>query len=67
MSKNIYLDAPNLGRIEKKYLIDTIDSGYISTIGPLVSKFEDNFAEYLKVKKAVSCQKRNIGFAYGIA
>lgn len=56
MSRQIYLDAPNLGRLEKHYLDDAIDSGYVSTIGPFVSKFEEKFAKYLGGKKAVSTQ-----------
>jgi len=56
MSKKILLDAPNIGIIEKKYLSKAIDSGYVSTVGPLVGEFEDRFAKYLNLKKAVSTQ-----------
>lgn len=56
MSKEAYLDAPNIGKSEKKYLNDAIDTGYVSTIGPYVAEFEDMFAKYLGVKKAVSTQ-----------
>ncbi len=34
---NIYLDSCNIGELEKKYVIEALDSGYISTRG-LVSK-----------------------------
>jgi len=56
MSKHVYLDAPSIGKIEKKYLSKAIDSGYISTVGPYVPEFEKLFAGYVKVKKAVSTQ-----------
>lgn len=56
MSRNIYLDAPNIGDLEKQYLTKAIDSGYVSTIGPYVSEFENKFAKYLATKKAVSLQ-----------
>ncbi len=56
MYKEIYLDAPNIGELEKKYLSKVIDSGYVSTIGLYVSEFEEKFARYLSVKKAVSTQ-----------
>lgn len=56
MYKEIYLDAPNVGDLEKKYLNNAIDKGYVSTVGPFVSEFERKFAEYLDVKKAVSTQ-----------
>jgi len=56
MSKQIYLDAPNVGELEKEYLCKAVDSGYISTFGPFVSEFEDKFAAYLGVEKSVSTQ-----------
>lgn len=56
MCKEIYLDAPNVGRLEKKYLDKAIDTGYVSTIGPYVPEFEEKFAKYIGVKKAVSTQ-----------
>lgn len=56
MSKKIYLDAPDIKEAEKKYLHDVLESGYVSTVGPLVVKFEEKFASYLKIKKAVSTQ-----------
>lgn len=56
MFKRIYLDAPNIGRLEKEYLGRAIDSGYVSTLGPLVPEFETKFAQYMGVKRAVSTQ-----------
>ena len=56
MSRTIYLDAPNLGKLEKKYLNKAIDSNYVSTIGPFVPEFEEKFKEYIATEKAVSVQ-----------
>lgn len=56
MSKEIYLDAPDIKDNEKKYLLKALDSGFVSTIGPLVPEFENKFADYLNIKKAVSTQ-----------
>ncbi|MCL4456665.1 MAG: LegC family aminotransferase [Nitrospirae bacterium] len=56
MSKGIYLDAPNIGEREKKYLNNAVDSGYVSTAGPFVKEFEERFSGYLGIKKAVSTQ-----------
>ncbi|UCB56983.1 MAG: aminotransferase class V-fold PLP-dependent enzyme [Candidatus Omnitrophota bacterium] len=56
MCKQIYLDAPNVGELEKKYLIKAVDSDYVSTIGPYVPEFEDIFACYLGINRAVSIQ-----------
>lgn len=50
------LDAPNVGDLEKKYLNKCIDSTFVSTFGPFVPEFEERFAEYIDVKKAVSLQ-----------
>lgn len=51
-----YLDAPNLGNLEKKRLAKAIDIGYVSTIGPFVPEFEEAFAKYIDTKRAVSLQ-----------
>ena len=36
--KEILLDAPNLGELEKKYLNRCLDSTFVSTTGPFVPK-----------------------------
>lgn len=56
MFKDIYLDAPNVGGLEKEYLNKAVDAGYVSTIGPFVSEFEERFAGYVGAKRAVSTQ-----------
>ncbi len=56
MSEEIYLDAPDIGDGEKKYLNEALDSGYVSTIGPFVPEFEGTFAKYLNTERAVSTQ-----------
>lgn len=56
MYKDISLDAPNVGEMEKKHLVDAIDSGFVSTAGPYVSEFEKLFAEHIGIEKAVSTQ-----------
>ncbi|MGD0281834.1 MAG: aminotransferase class I/II-fold pyridoxal phosphate-dependent enzyme [Dissulfurispiraceae bacterium] len=56
MSEKIYLDAPNIGDVEKAYLNRALESGYVSTIGPFVPEFEERFARYLCMEKAVSTQ-----------
>ncbi len=44
---NVYLDNANIGELEKKYVLDALDSGFISTRGPLIKIFEDNFGKFL--------------------
>jgi len=56
MSKQIYLDAPNIGNKERDFLNRALESGYVSTVGPFVPEFEERFARYLGMEKAVSTQ-----------
>lgn len=49
------LDEPYVGKKELKYLTDAIKSGWISSHGKFVKKFEKKFAKYIGVKYAVSC------------
>ncbi|MCS7244352.1 MAG: DegT/DnrJ/EryC1/StrS family aminotransferase [Candidatus Calescibacterium sp.] len=43
----VYLDNANIGELEKKYVLDVLESGFISTRGPLIKVFEEKFGEYL--------------------
>ncbi|MBU0571725.1 MAG: DegT/DnrJ/EryC1/StrS family aminotransferase [Candidatus Omnitrophica bacterium] len=56
MSEEIYLDAPNVGELEKKYVNEAIDAGFVSTVGPFVADFETKFSSYMGEAKAVSTQ-----------
>jgi perosamine synthetase len=56
VNKKIELDAPNVGKLEKEYLNNCIDSTFISTFGPFVPEFEEKFAQYIGAKRAVSTQ-----------
>jgi perosamine synthetase len=52
----VFLDDPNLGNLEKKYLTKAIDTNFVSVVGPFVPEFEEKFAGYIGAKKAVSTQ-----------
>jgi perosamine synthetase len=54
--KSLFLDAPDLGDAEREALCHAVDSGYISTAGPMVPEFEARFAAHLNVPRAVSTQ-----------
>jgi len=56
VNKKIELDAPNVGKLEKEYLNNCIDSTFISTFGPFVPEFEEKFAQYIGSERAVSTQ-----------
>lgn len=50
----IPLHAPKFNGNEKKYVLDTIDSTFVSSVGAYVDKFEIMMAELSKTKKAVA-------------
>ncbi len=52
----IPLDAPNIGREEIEAVTRALESGFVSSAGPLVKEFERALAEYLGVDDAVALQ-----------
>ena len=52
----IPLSVPNLKGNEKKYLLDALDKGWVSTSGSYVTKFEQDMAAYLNTKGAAAVQ-----------
>ena len=61
MNKFIPLSVPNLKGNEKKYLMEAIDSEWVSTAGPFVKRFEKEIADYLDVNDAAACQSGTAG------
>lgn len=56
MSKFIPLSVPNLKGNELQYVINSIESEWVSTGGSYINELENNIAKYLKIKAAVACQ-----------
>lgn len=55
MSENwIPIYQPDLGGDEKKYVLDCLDSTWISSKGRFIREFEDNFAQFCGVRHAAS-------------
>ncbi len=52
----VFLDDPTVGELEKSFLCKAIDSTYISTAGPFIQEFEDQFASFLNISEAISTQ-----------
>ena len=48
------LAEPDLGPLEEQYLLDALRSGWISSIGAYVKRFEDSFASLCGVDHAVA-------------
>ena len=52
----IPLSVPNLKGNEKKYILDALDSGWISAAGGYVAKFEQDMASYLRTSGGAAVQ-----------
>src|SRR3990167_5832725 len=50
----IPLHAPCFQGNEKKYVLDTIDSTFVSSVGAYVDEFEKKFAAYVGAKFAIA-------------
>lgn len=46
--------APFLGDREHQYVLDALQSGWVSSVGPYVDAFEKGFARYVRTRNAVS-------------
>lgn len=51
---NVPVNVPVLNGNERKYLLDCIDTGWISSSGAYIEKFEKGMAEYVGVKHGIS-------------
>jgi perosamine synthetase len=54
MNKPIPVNTPLLSGNEKKYLIECIETGWISSEGPFISQFETGFAQYIGRKHGIA-------------
>lgn len=50
MRSKIWLSSPHMSGNEKKYINEAFDTNWIAPLGPNVTAFENELAEYLKVK-----------------
>lgn len=53
-NEDVYLHEPRFVGNEKKYLIETIDSTFVSSVGPFVDKFELEMSKLTNTAKAVA-------------
>lgn len=58
--KKISIAQPSFLGNEKKYLLETIESGWISSIGTYIESFEKEFARYHGVKNAIATHNGTI-------
>lgn len=64
--KYIPLSIPNFVGKEKEYVMQAIDSAWVSTGGEFITKFENNIAEYLNVEKAAAVQSGTASIHLGL-
>ena len=60
-NKRIPLSVPNLSLDILKNVKETIETGWVSTGGRFITEFEEKIANYVGVKRAVSCQSGTAG------
>jgi len=51
----IPLSVPSIGDLEFSYVADAVRSGYVSSVGAYVNRFEEEFAAAVGAKYAVAC------------
>lgn len=54
MNKGIPVYEPNIGQRELEYVEDAVKSGWVSSKGPYIEKFEKSFASYIGTKYGVT-------------
>ena len=54
MQNRIYLSAPHMSGMEESFVKDAFASNWIAPLGPHVTAFEQEVAEYVGVKGAVA-------------
>ncbi len=54
MASKIPVAAPDIGKEELKNITEAVKSGWVSSKGPFIEKFEQNFASYIGSKHGIS-------------
>lgn len=67
MSEYIPVNEPLLEGNEKKYLNECIETGWISSEGPFVTKFEDEMSKYVNRKYGISVSNGTVALDLAVA
>ena len=60
-TKLIALSVPNIDGNEWRYVKDCLDTGWISSAGAYVNKFEQAIQKYTGIKYAIACMNGTVG------
>lgn len=60
MNEFIPIYKPKITKLEKKNVLKCIDSGWISSRGEFIEKFERKIEEFLDVKNAITCSNGSV-------
>jgi perosamine synthetase len=67
MNEYIPVNQLNLTELEKKYLLESIESGWISSDGPFVEEFETKFAKRMNRKYGVTVSNGTVALELALA
>lgn len=62
----IPLAVPSIGSRERALVLEAVDSGFVSSVGPFVSRFEHEFAEAIGARHAVACASGTAALHLGL-
>jgi dTDP-4-amino-4,6-dideoxygalactose transaminase len=60
------LSVPNIGARERELVLEAVDSGFVSSVGPFVSRFEQEFAAAVGSRYAVACASGTAAIHVGL-
>ena len=58
---------PVLDGSEKKYVIDCLDTAWITSMGDYITRFEESFARYCGVRHGIACSSGTTAIHLAIA
>jgi dTDP-4-amino-4,6-dideoxygalactose transaminase len=60
------LAVPNIGARERDYVLEAVESGFVSSVGPFVTRFETEFAEAVGSRFAIACASGTAALHIGL-
>ena len=67
MRQRIPISKPTITQSEVRLVTDAVQSGWVSSLGKYLTKFESNFAKYCQTKYALSTSNGTVGLHLALA